>query len=423
MPEPLKPDPTATEPIVKALTPETEPVVKPVSKRAIRERQQNARRVFLDPSSPSVRSIVRVVVVTLILLFIAGSVQAIIYSLSGLFFLIVLAVFFAYFLDPLVRLIGGPMSLRGTQRNMPRWLAICIAYIFVFTVIGAFVAVVAPRIVEQGKDLGANIPAYTTAFRDRIRDINHRFDRLRVPDEVQAEMNKKITDVGSDLTTTVGNFLVFALTYVPWLILVPILAFFFLKDVNQFRLLVLRLFPAGRWRVRAELVMADLNDTLAAYTRAQLISCVIIATESSIGFYIIGLKYALLLGILCGIFEFVPLIGPITIGVIVILTAASSENPWNALYVAIFLIVARIVHDYVVYPRIIRGGIHLHPLAIILSVLAGEQIAGIPGVFLSIPVVAVLSVLYRHTLEHQGQSRGLLSGVIKDAEAAAEEII
>src|SRR6476469_8596438 len=129
MPEPPKPDPPTTEPIVKPVTPDAEPVVKPVSKRVIRERQQNARRVFLDPSSPSVRSIVRVVVVTLILLFIAGSIQAIILSLSGLSFLIVLAIFFAYLIDPLVRLIGGPVSLRGTERNMPRWLAICIAYI------------------------------------------------------------------------------------------------------------------------------------------------------------------------------------------------------------------------------------------------------------------------------------------------------
>ena len=423
MPEPLKPEPTPAEPIVKPVTPETEPVVKPVSRRAIRERQQNARRVFLDPSSPSIRSIVRVVLVTLILLFIAGSVQTIIYSLSGLFFLIVLAIFFAYLLDPLVRLMSGPVNLRGSQGTIPRWLAICIAYVLVFTLIGAFVATIAPRIVDQAKELGANIPAYTTAFRDRIRDINQRFDRLRVPDEVQSEMNKKITDVGGEITTTVGNFLIFALTYLPWLILVPILAFFFLKDVNQFRLLVLRVFPAGRWRARAELVMSDVSATLAAYTRAQLISCFIIGTECTIGFYIIGLKYALLLGIIAGIFEFVPLIGPITIGVIVILTAGSGDRPWNALYVAIFLILIRIVHDYVAYPRIIRGGIHLHPLAIILSVLAGEQIAGIPGVFLSIPIVAILSVLYRHILEHQGQSRGLLTGVIKDAEAAAEEII
>ena len=182
------------------------------------------------------------------------------------------------------------------------------------------------------------------------------------------------------------------------------------------------MFPAGRWRFRAEKVMADVNTTLAAYTRAQLISCVLIGLICTIGFYFLGLKYALLLGILAGIFEFVPLLGPLTIALIVMLTAAASDDPWKALYVAIFLIVLRIVHDYVTYPRIVRGGIHLHPLAIILSVLAGEQVAGIPGVFISIPIVAIVTVIYRHILEHQGQ-RGLLSGLIHEAESVTEDVV
>jgi len=182
------------------------------------------------------------------------------------------------------------------------------------------------------------------------------------------------------------------------------------------------MFPAGSLRMRAETVMADVNTTLAAYVRAQLISCVIIALICTTGFYLLGLKYALLLGILAGIFEFVPLLGPLTIGLIVIITAAASDNPWNALYVAIFLIVLRIIHDYVTYPRIVRGGLHLHPLAIILSVLAGEQVAGIPGVFISIPIVAVATVIYRNILEHQGR-RSLISGWIEeetDLEAAED---
>ena len=186
--------------------------------------------------------------------------------------------------------------------------------------------------------------------------------------------------------------------------------------------MVLRVFPVGRWRLRAEAVMADVNTTLAAYTRAQIISCLIIAAICTLGFYLLGLKYALLLGILAGIFEFIPLLGPVTIGLIVTATAAASDDPWKAVYVAIFLIVLRIIHDYVTYPRIVRGGIHLHPLAIILSVLAGEQVAGIPGVFLSIPIVAVATVIYRHVLEHQGH-RGLVSGLIEEAEAKIEETI
>ncbi len=378
-----------------------------------------ATRVVLDPSSPSLRSILRVVAVVLIILFVAGFVQTIISSLTYLFFLIVLSVFFAYLIDPLVRLIRRPFKDRGKEKWMPRSFAIVIAYLLVFTVLGIAISNIAPRVVEQAKEFGTNIPAYAQSLRARANELNQRFDRLRIPDEVQTEINKKATDIGSSITTAVGNFVLMSVTYLPWFLLVPILAFFFLKDVNQFRLAVLRMFPAGPYRMRAESVLQDVNTTLAAYTRAQLISCVLIGVVCTIGFYFLGLKYALLLGILAGIFEFVPLLGPAAIGLIVITTAAASDDPWKALYVAIFLVVLRIIHDYVTYPRIVRGGIHLHPLAIILSVLAGEQVAGIPGVFLAIPIVAVATVIYRHVLEHRG-TRGLVSGWIEDAESHPE---
>ncbi len=379
-----------------------------------------ANRVILDSSSPSVRSIVRVVVITLIILFIAGSVENIVVSITPLIFLIILSVFVAYLIDPLVRVIRLPFKERNLDKWMPRWLAIVISYIFVFMILGGAISYIAPKVVEQAKEFGANLPTYAQAIRARTNEINRRFDRLRVPDEVQAELNKKVTDLGSEITAWVGNFVLISVTYLPWFFLVPILSFFFLKDVNLFRLAVLRMFPAGSLRFRAESVLEDVNKTLAAYTRAQIISCFLIATICTVGFYFVGLKYTLLLGILAGIFEFVPLLGPLTIGIIVVLTAAASDEPWKALYVAIFLIVLRLIHDYVTYPRIVRGGIHLHPLAIILAVLAGEQVAGIPGVFLSIPIVAVATVIYRHILDHQGHN-SLVSGWIGKSESPAEE--
>lgn len=395
---------------------EKQPPAEPkLTKRQLRELRQLARRVYLDPSSPSIRSIMRVVVITLLLLFVAGFVQSILLSLTYLFFLIVLSVFFAYLMDPLVRLIRRPFKERHLEKWMPRSLAIPLAFIIVFTIVGFAIANIAPRVVDQAKEFGTSLPAYGQAIRERTSDLNQRFNRLRIPDELQADINKRIADVGGEITSAVGGFVLGSAAFLPWFILVPILAFFFLKDVNQFRLLVLRMFPAGRWRYRAESVMADVNMTLAAYTRAQLISCFLIAIICTTGFYFIGLKYALLLGILAGIFEFVPLLGPAAIGLIVTLTAAGSDNPWKALYVVIFLIVLRIIHDYVTYPRIVRGGIHLHPMAIILAVLAGEQVAGIPGVFLSIPLVAVATVIYRHVLEHRG-TRGFVTDLIDETE-------
>lgn len=385
------------------------------TKRELRERQQLARRVYLDPSSPSVRSIARVVVITLLLVFIFNRVESIIASLTSLFFLLVLSIFFAYLIDPLVKLIRRPFKQRNMEKLMPRALAIVIAYVVVFTVLGLAISNLAPKVVDQAKEFGTNIPTYGAALQERAADLNRRFDRLRIPDEVQADLTKNITEFGVRVTNAFGGFVLSAAIFTPWLILIPILSFFFLKDVNLFRLSVLRMFPAGRWRARAEAVMSDVNVTLAAYTRAQLISCCLIGLICTVGFYTIGIKYTLLLGILAGVFEFVPLIGPVTIGLVVTTVAAFSDNPWKALYVFIFLVVLRIVHDYVTYPRIVREGIHLHPLAIILSVLAGEQVAGIPGVFLSIPIVAVLTVLYKHVLEHSGQS-GFFSGWLEPAE-------
>ena len=393
--------------------------IQPVSEKTPAE-TKSPTRVVLDPSSPSVRSIVRVVVITLLILFVAGSVEAIVSSMKTLFFLIVLSVFFAYLIDPIVKLIRRPFKQRELERFMPRSLAIVIAYVVVFTVVGIAIANIAPKVGVQAREFGTNLPELGQSLRTRMNELNRRFDRLRVPDEVQAEFNRKATEVGGAITASVGNSLLMSVTYLPWFLLVPILAFFFLKDVNQFRLAILRMFPAGRYRYRAEVVMADVNTTLAAYTRAQLISCVIIGMVCTAGFYVLGLKYALLLGILAGIFEFVPLLGPVTIGLTVIITSAASDEPGTALYAAIFLIVLRIVHDYVTYPRIVRGGIHLHPLAIILSVLAGEQVAGIPGVFISIPIVAVATVIYRHVLEHRGH-KTLFSGLIAESEPRSEE--
>ena len=375
------------------------------------------QRVVLDSSSPSIRSIARVVVITLVILFIAGSVESLISSIAKLFFLVILAIFFAYLLSPLVKLIRLPFKTRKIERLMPRSLAIMIAYLIVFAVLGVVISNLAPRVIEQAKEFGTNVPTYAATMREKVGDLTQRFDRLRIPDEVQTKINEKAASLGEDITTALGSSLLNVVTYIPWLLLIPILAFFFLKDVNLVRLAVLRTFPAGPLRYRAEMVMQDVNTTLAAYTRAQLISCFLIGLICIVGFWALGLKYALLLGIIAGAFEFVPLIGPAAVGIIVIATAAASDNPWKALYVAIFLIVLRIVQDYVLYPRIVREGIHLHPLIIILSVLAGEQVAGIPGVFISIPIVAILTVLYRHFLEHHGR-RGLFAYVDEETSTA-----
>lgn len=384
-------------------------------KSKVNKVRPSARRVFLDPSTPSVRSILRVVIVVLIVLAIAGFLQTIIGSLTKLFFIIVLSVFFAYFIEPLIRLIQTPFEKR-TGRFLPRPLAIATAYLIVFGGIGLAIYTLAPLVVQQAQDLGANLPSLVSSAQSQITSFNKGLQRYRIPPQIQEQINERMSltveAISSYVTTFIGSAAISIVSFLPWMILIPILAFFFLKDVNVYRLTVLRIFPSGNWRGRVEEILTEVNGTLRAYTRAQLLSCLLIGVICTTGFYLLGLNYALLLGVLAGFFEFIPLIGPLTIGILATSVAGFSNSPQHALFTAIFLLVLRIIHDYVTYPRIVRGGIHLHPLAIILSVLAGEQVAGIPGVFLSIPIVAIGTVFYKHLVEHRGE-KGLLSGLLE----------
>ena len=380
----------------------------------IRRARASSRRIFLDPATPPTGSIVRVVVLTLVILALANFALGILSSLTHLFFLIILSVFFSYLIEPLVKIIRRPFEDANREKYVPRPLAIAAAYLIVISVIGIGVAALAPVVIEQAKQFSSNLPTYTNSVQSSINQINNRYIRYKIPEAIQAQATEKAGSIAGEVGGQITNFLIALVSYLPWLVLIPIFSFFFLKDANLFRVQLLRVFPSGNWRSRIELILHDVNRTLAAYTRAQLISCALIGTICTTGFYALGVNYALLLGIVAGVLEFIPLIGPLTIAITAIVVA-SLESPWEAFYVFLFLGVLRILQDYVFYPRIVRGGIHLHPLAIILSVLAGEQIAGIPGVFLSIPVVALLTVLYRHMIEHT-RNKGLITNILAPKE-------
>ena len=375
----------------------------------------NNRKVFFDSSTPSIRSIMRVVLITLLILFLASLFSFLFYLLSFLLFLIIISIFFAYLLDPLVAFIRKPFQTRNIEWLMPRSLAIVCSYLFVFSVLTIAIARLLPLIAVQIRDFAENLPNYAKLIQNRITLLNSRFEQLRISNEVQSQINENITfllgNLGTELTTLVGNTAISIAAYLPWMLLIPVLTFFFLKDASMFRSIFLGFFPSGTWRSRANSFITDVNKTLVAYTRAQLISCILIGTLCTLAFTLIGLDYALLLGLFAGILEFIPLLGPLTIGVTSVLVGTFSDNPWQGLWTGFFLITLRLIHDYVTYPKIVRDGIHLHPLAVVLSVLAGEQIAGIQGVFLSIPIVALITVLYKHILEYNGK-RGLIAELL-----------
>jgi predicted PurR-regulated permease PerM len=369
------------------------------------------------------RSALWIAFLVLVLYYFIEAVRWVFYALTGVLLVIVLAVFFAYLIAPLVELVRKPFNARGRERVMPRGLAIGVVYLVIFGSLGVGAVVLTPRLGTQMAEIAQNAPDYVGNAQKRAERLNKVLEDLNLPRSVRDEASKGVSSaiggVGKYVTGEGFSSALNVLGYLPYFVLIPILAFFFMKDADSFRRSALMMLPQGRIRWRGDEFFQDINSTLAAYIRAQLIACLIIGSICTAGFAIIGVRYALVLGVLAGLLEFIPLLGPLVVAVVAT-TVAAVDSGAKAAVVLAFLAVLRIVEDYVLYPRIIGSGIHLHPLAIILAILAGNELAGITGIFLAIPVIAVLTVTYRHWLEHRGSS-GLVAELLKPAETPATD--
>ena len=157
----------------------------------------------------------------------------------------------------------------------------------------------------------------------------------------------------------------------------------------------LRVLPRGHMQWRAEEYLRDVNSALAGYVRAQASAAVIVGAQCVVGFGLLGVPSAISLGVLAGILELVPAIGPVTL--LLIATAQGT----HVVPIVLFLGTLRLVQDYVIYPRLIRRGMHLSTPAVILTVWTGATLAGAAGVILAIPAAAFVSVSLRHWREYR----------------------
>jgi predicted PurR-regulated permease PerM len=320
-------------------------------------------------------------------------------------FLLVLALFFAYVIAPLVRGAEQPIRVRGRTWRLPHVAAIGVVYLLLAGGASAGGAIVWPSAAEQLDEAVANGPAYAESFRAWERGWTRYYARLRIPVDIRRAIDQSASSGGEAALAYARGALVTglaAISGIPLLLLVPVLAFFLLKDGARMRRTMLVALPHPL-QLRGHRLLAALNETLAAYVRAQLLACAIVGVVSGVGFALIGTPYATLLGVLAAVLEFVPLVGPLIVAVVAI-TVAGLHALSLAAWTAAFLALLRVVQDYVIYPRLIGRDLDLHPLAIILGVLAGAELGGVAGVFVAVPVVALLTVTGRHVVEWQSDS-------------------
>jgi len=363
----------------------------------------------------------RVVLRIVVILLAVAAFLWIVYKLTTVLLLVVLSVFFAYLVAPLVDLVQRPISISGKERSLPRGLAIGIVYVVLFTGIGLAIYFLAPQLGAEFPEFKRQATVYYKTITSTSDRLNQYFMQHRMPEGIVKAMNETVLGLiakAGEIVSAAFERMLGLIVFLPWLVLIPILSFFFLKDADAFRRSVLAMLPRGRLRWRGDEFFQDINSTLSAYIRAQLTACILIAVVCSIGFALFGLPSPLVLGLIAGMLEFVPLVGPLAVALLAAALALLHSGFGLAFVVLLFLGVLRIVQDYVIYPRLIGQGIHLHPLAVILAILAGAEIAGVAGIFLAIPVIAVLTVSYRHWLEHRGSET--IAEVLQEAVIEAE---
>ncbi len=296
------------------------------------------------------------------------------------------AIFFAYLVDPAVS------SLQKWTRS--RGFAIAIIYLLFVILLSMLFFFVGPRTAREARRLGEAWPSITE--RVDTGDLAHQIGRERGwSGETTQLLQKVISDphlVG--VAQEVGLRVADVAKQAWLLVVVPILAIFFLKDGRGFSEVGISLVQSRPQREFLQDVLADLNQMLAQFIRAQLELAALSLIVYISFMTATRVPYALVLGTAGGMMEFIPVVGPLVAGVVILAVALLLSYP-HWLMLLGFLIAWRLIQDYVVSPRIMGKSMELHPLAAIFGVLAGAEIAGVLGVYLSIPVMASLRIVWR----------------------------
>jgi predicted PurR-regulated permease PerM len=329
-------------------------------------------------------------------------------AIQGGAVLVLLSVFFAHVLAPAVVALRRRVLIGPRQRPISRPVAIIALYLVVFVPGGMlwrnsraaavhWVHVTAPAAVERLFGGGNFEP----------------FARMIAGAPISAGLQRRLTIrleaamayIERETRATL-NDMIAAARYAEWLAVAPVFAFILLTGAPGFQRSTLRVLPRGHLQWRAEEYLRDVNSALAGYVRAQAAAAIIVGCLCVAGFALLGLPSAVSLGVAAGVLELVPAIGPLTA-----MLVAGTQAGDRLLAVMAFLGVLRIVQDYLIYPRLIRHGMHMSTLAVILTIWAGAVLAGAAGVILAIPVAGLLSVSYRHWREYRDIER-----LVRDSE-------
>lgn len=301
---------------------------------------------------------------------------------------VIFAVFFSYVLFPLVEL-----TQRWLPKRVPRTVAIGLVFLVVIGLAGTAVGLFGSQIESEAVALSQKLPTQINA-----EDVSNKIPlpgfiepmRERILSFVRAQIAAG-TDQAVPLAKQFGEGLMHAAGNLIYVVLIPVLSFLLIKQAPEMR----REFLSGMASTNKTLwrgIIDDLDVLLSKYVRALLLLSLATLVAYSIAFSLLGVPYALLLAGISALLEFIPFAGPLG-AIVITLAIALLSGHEHMLWLAGFFLAYRLFQDYVINPMLMSEGVEVSPLLVIIGLLAGDQLGGVVGIFLSVPVMAAAKIV------------------------------
>jgi predicted PurR-regulated permease PerM len=317
---------------------------------------------------------------------------------------LVLALIVIYLLNPLIT--------RLQERGIPRVWGTLLCYVVFLSLVGLALASFIPVVSDQVRAFVGGIPDLLTRAEKGLADFAQRLgvhiDTKSFFQNFEPGQGRAFNFLGRITSFTSG---VVHLALV--LILGPLLAFYLLVDLPKIQRVSLAMIPATR-REEVRGLAGALGETLGGFFRGQLVVALLVGVFSAASFYVVGLPYWAMLGVLTAILALVPLLGIVIAAIPVLFVAAASSSPtdgllhvpggWKlALVCTAILAVAQQLDLRILSPRLLSRSVRLHPVTVLLSLLVGGTLQGLWGMLLAVPVAAALKVILLHLWDTRSQ--------------------
>ncbi|RDU35121.1 AI-2E family transporter [Neobacillus piezotolerans] len=297
--------------------------------------------------------------------------------------------FITYLLHPVVE----KLHARGVHRG----IAVLLIYIVFFGGLGLALYKGIPALMSQIQELSASAPDFADHYRGMIASLEEKTKKW--PEGMQERVDRGITGaeerVNSLFDIVLGGLAGFADSILT-IMVIPFMAFYMLKDYSLLKRASWYMTPK-KWRRQGIRFLHDVDESLGGYIRGQLLVCTIMGLISSLLFWLFGLRFPLLLGLVVALTNVIPYFGPIIGAIPAVVIAASSSAKLIFITLAI-VFTLQFFEGNILSPYIVGKSLHMHPLLIILALLAGGEIGGIAGLIFAVPVLAILKVAALHAI-------------------------